>query len=83
MFSALLKTYYCEKNGIKPENLYVVSVIPCTAKKFEAAREELGGYTDSALTTRELAKMIKEAGIDFANLTRTFPAATCTKKCWV
>ena len=69
MFSALLKTYYCEKNGIKPENLYVVSVIPCTAKKFEAAREELGGYTDSALTTRELAKMIKEAGIDFANLT--------------
>ncbi len=69
MFSALLKTYYCEKNGIKPENLYVVSVIPCTAKKFEAAREELGGYTDSALTTRELEKMIKEAGIDFANLT--------------
>ena len=68
MFSATLKTYYCEKNGIKPEDLFVVSVIPCTAKKFEAARPELGHYTDAALTTRELAKMIKEAGIDFANL---------------
>lgn len=68
MFSALLKTYYCEKHGIKPENLYVVSVIPCTAKKFEVSRDELGHYTDAALTTRELAKMIKEAGLDFANL---------------
>ncbi len=68
MFSALLKTYYCQKNGIDPKNLYVVSVIPCTAKKFEVTREELGNYTDSAITTRELAKMIKEAGIDFANL---------------
>ena len=68
MFSALLKTYYCEKNGIKPEDLYVVSVIPCTAKKFEVSRDELGHYTDAALTTRELAKMIKEAGIDFANI---------------
>lgn len=68
MFSALLKTYYCEKNGINPENLYVVSVIPCTAKKFEVSRDELGHYTDAALTTRELAKMIKEAGIDFVNI---------------
>lgn len=71
MFSALLKTYYCQKNGIDPKNLYVVSVIPCTAKKFEVTREELGGYTDSAITTRELAKMIKEAGVDFANLPDT------------
>ncbi|MDE7162491.1 MAG: [FeFe] hydrogenase, group A [Clostridia bacterium] len=71
MFSALLKTYYCKKNGIDPKNLYVVSVIPCTAKKFEVTREELGNYTDSAITTRELAKMIKEAGIDFANLPDT------------
>lgn len=71
MFSALLKTYYCQKHGIAPENLYVVSVIPCTAKKFEITREELGKYTDSALTTRELAKMIKEAGIDFVNLEDT------------
>ncbi len=68
MFSAVLKTWYCEKNGIKPENLYVVSVIPCTAKKFEITRDALKGYTDAALTTRELAKMIKEAGIDFANI---------------
>lgn len=68
MFSAVLKTFYCEKHGIDPKNLYVVSVIPCTAKKFEVSRDELGHYTDAALTTRELAKMIKEAGIDFANL---------------
>ena len=68
MFSALLKTYYCQKNGIDPKDLYVVSVIPCTAKKYEITREELGNYTDAALTTRELAKMIKEAGIDFVNL---------------
>lgn len=68
MFSAVLKTYYCEKNGIDPKNLYVVSVIPCTAKKFEVSRDELGHYTDAAITTRELAKMIKEAGIDFVNI---------------
>lgn len=68
MFSALLKTYYCQKNGIDPKDLYVVSVIPCTAKKFEITREELGNYTDAALTTRELAKMIKEAGVDFVNI---------------
>lgn len=68
MFSAVLKTYYCQKHGIKPENLFVVSVIPCTAKKFEISREELGHYTDAAITTRELAKMIKEAGIDFVNM---------------
>ncbi|MDE7380190.1 MAG: [FeFe] hydrogenase, group A [Clostridia bacterium] len=71
MFSALLKTYYCQKNGIDPKNLYVISVIPCTAKKFEVTREELGNYTDAAVTTRELAKMIKEAGIDFVNLPDT------------
>ena len=68
MFSAVLKTYYCEKNGIDPESLYVVSVIPCTAKKFEVTRDELGHYTDAAITTRELAKMIMQAGIDFVNL---------------
>ncbi|MCM1438673.1 MAG: NADH-dependent [FeFe] hydrogenase, group A6 [Roseburia sp.] len=71
MFSAVLKTYYCQKHGINPKDLYVVSVIPCTAKKFEVTREELGGYTDCAITTRELAKMIKEAGVDFANLPDT------------
>lgn len=71
MFSAVLKTYYCQKNGIDPENLFVVSVIPCTAKKFEVTRDELGHYTNAAITTRELAKMIKEAGIDFVNLEST------------
>ena len=68
MLSAVLKTYYCEKNGIDPANLYVVSVIPCTAKKFEITRDELGHYTDAAITTRELAKMIMQAGIDFVSL---------------
>ena len=68
MFSAVLKTYYCEKHGIDPKKLFVVSVIPCTAKKFEVTRDELGKYTDAAITTRELAKMIKEAGVDFINL---------------
>lgn len=71
MFSAVLKTYYCEKMGIDPKDLYVVSVIPCTAKKFELNRDELGHYTDACITTRELAKMIKEAGIDFVNLPDT------------
>ena len=46
----------------------MVSVIPCTAKKFEVTRDELGHFTDAAITTRELAKMISEAGIDFVNL---------------
>ncbi len=68
MFGALLKTYYCEKNGIDPKNLYVVSVIPCTAKKYECTRPEMNGEVDTALTTRELARMIKTAGIKFADL---------------
>ena len=68
MFGALLKTYYCEKNGINPEDLYVVSVIPCTAKKFEVIREEMAGTVDVALTTRELGQMIQGAGINFENL---------------
>lgn len=75
MFSAVLKSYYCEKYNKDPKNLFIVSVIPCTAKKFEVTRDELGHYTDVALTTRELAKMIKEAGIDFVNI----PAAEYDK----
>ncbi len=71
MFSAVLKTYYCEKNGIDPKNLFVVSVIPCTAKKFECQRPEEGGYTDMAITTRELARMISEASLNFATLPDT------------
>ena len=69
MFGAVLKSYYCQKNNIDPKNLFVVSVIPCTAKKFEVTREEQrnGDFddVDVALTTRELGRMIREAGIDF------------------
>ena len=68
MFGALLKSYWCEKNGIDPKNLYVVSVIPCTAKKYECHREEMEGDVDAAITTRELARMIKTAGIKFTEL---------------
>ncbi len=81
MFGGLLKTYYCEKNGIDPKDLYVVSVIPCTAKKYEASRPEMGGEVDTALTTRELARMIKTAGIDFNSLPEEAfdnPFATCS-----
>lgn len=71
MFGAVLKSYYAEKMGIDPSKMFVVSVMPCTAKKFEAERPELAstGYPDidEVLTTRELAEMIKEAGIDFRN----------------
>ncbi len=73
MFGAVIKTYYAQKMGLDPAKIYVVSVMPCTAKKFEAKREELAnssGYADvdTVITTRELAAMIKEAGIDFVNL---------------
>ncbi len=72
MLGALIKTYYAKEVGISPQNIVSVSVMPCTAKKFEAEREEMNssGYkdVDYVLTTKELAKMIKEAGIDFKNL---------------
>ncbi|MCX7772959.1 MAG: NADH-dependent [FeFe] hydrogenase, group A6 [Clostridia bacterium] len=72
MFGAVLKSYYAEKMGLDPAKIFVVSVMPCTAKKYEAERPELAstGYPDidEVLTTRELAQMIKEAGIDFRNL---------------
>ncbi len=72
MLGALLKSYFAEKNNIDPSKVFVVSIMPCTAKKFEAQRPELSatGYpdVDVVLTTRELARMIKEAGIDFARL---------------
>jgi NADP-reducing hydrogenase subunit HndD len=72
MFGAVLKTYYAKKMNIEPEKIVVVSIMPCTAKKFEAGRPELSaaGYpdVDYVLTTRELAQMIDEAGIDFVNL---------------
>jgi len=69
MVGVLAKTYYAEKVGIEPKDIVMVSIMPCTAKKAEAAREELNkdGYSnvDYVLTTRELAKMFKEASIDF------------------
>ncbi len=73
MFGALAKTYYAEKMGIDPKNLYVVSIMPCTAKKFEAKREEMKSNpnlydVDTVLTTRELGKMLRQMGIDFASL---------------
>lgn len=68
MFGALSKTYYAERTGIDPEKIVSVSVMPCTAKKFEMAREEMAGDVDYVLTTRELAKLIKIHGIDFLNL---------------
>ncbi len=72
MEGAMIKSYYAEKAGIDPHDIAVVSVMPCTAKKYEAIRPELGHDgmrdVDEVITTRELAHMIKEAGIDFANL---------------
>ena len=86
MFGAVAKTYYAEKTGIDPRNIVVVSIMPCTAKKYEAKRPEMKGAfeywkdklnlkenesffdVDYVLTTRELSRMFKETGIDFAHL---------------
>ena len=72
MFGAIAKTYYAQEEGIDPEALTVVSVMPCTAKKYECQRKEMRDSgvqdVDYVLTTRELAQMIKEAGIDFLSL---------------
>ena len=72
MFGAVAKTYYADKINIKAQDMIVVSIMPCTAKKFECERPEMrdSGYqdVDYVLTTRELAMMIKQAGIDFDKL---------------
>lgn len=73
MEGAIIKSYFAEKNNLNPEDIFVVSIMPCTAKKYEKEREELRsseGYkdVDAVLTTRELAKLIKRAGINFAKL---------------
>ncbi len=72
MAGALIKTYYAQKADVDPKSIVNVSVMPCTAKKFEAKRPEMGmnglADVDYVITTRELARMIKEAGIDFAAL---------------
>ncbi len=72
MFGAVLKTYYAEKMGLDPKNIVSVSVMPCTAKKFEIGRDDQDAAgvpdVDISITTRELARMIKKAGLDFAKL---------------
>ncbi len=72
MFGALAKTYYAEKRNLNPADIISVSIMPCTAKKYEADRPEMrsSGYkdVDYVLTTRELAVMIKQAGLDFKSL---------------
>ncbi len=72
MFGALAKTYYAQKAGIDPAKIFSVSIMPCTAKKFEAQRPEMttSGYqdVDAVLTTREIARMFREAGIDLKTL---------------
>jgi iron-only hydrogenase group A len=77
MFGALAKTYWAQKTGRKPEDIFVVSVMPCTAKKYECGRPEMNGSgvqdVDVVLTTRELGRMIREAGLDFGAL----PDETC------
>ena len=73
MFGALAKSYYAEKIGVDPKNVYCVSIMPCTAKKLEAGRPEMSVNAglpdvDAVLTTREAAQMMREAGVDFLNL---------------
>ncbi len=71
MQGALLKSFYAKKIGVDPSRIFVVSIMPCTAKKYEAQRPELGSEypdVDAVLTTRELARMIRVAGIDFHKL---------------
>ena len=73
MEGAVIKTYYAQKNNIDPKDIVVVSVMPCTSKKTEAAREQLVNAdglkdVDIVITTRELARMIREAGMDFNSL---------------
>ena len=75
MFGALIKSYFAKKEEINPEKIYVVSVMPCIAKKFERQRDEMknnGLYdVDNVITTRELARMIKQANIEFTKLEDT------------
>ncbi len=72
MFGAVMKTYFAQKNGLDPKNIFFVSAIPCTAKKFEVQRDDQNAAgvadVDVAVTTRELGRMIEKAGIDFKAL---------------
>ncbi|OQA33884.1 MAG: NADP-reducing hydrogenase subunit HndC [Betaproteobacteria bacterium ADurb.Bin341] len=75
MFGALIKTYYAQKKGIDPKDIVVVALMPCSAKKFECNRPEMkdSGFkdVDFGITTRELGKMVHEAGIDLPNLPKS------------
>ena len=72
MFGAVAKTWYAKQIGVDPKNIFMVSIMPCTAKKFEVGREDQSAAgvpdVDVALTTRELARMIETAGLDFTSL---------------
>jgi len=73
MFGAIIKSYYAKKNNIDPSKIFVVSVMPCIAKKFERTRDDMQGVenlddVDAVITTRELARMIKQAHIEFVEL---------------
>ena len=73
MMGAIIKSYFAEKNGLDPKNIFVVSIMPCTAKKFEKERPQNAAVeglpdVDAVLTTRELARLIKRSGIQFKKL---------------
>lgn len=73
MMGAIIKSYFAEKNGLDPKDIFVVSIMPCTAKKYEKERPQNAAVeglkdVDAVLTTRELAKLIKRSGIDFVKL---------------
>ena len=68
MQGAITKTYFAQKHGIDPKDIFNVSIMPCTAKKYERARKQMPDDVDAVLTTRELAKMIKRAGINWQKL---------------
>ena len=71
MLSSVIKNIFAKKIGVSKESIYNVGIVPCTAKKDEIKRPQLKNETDAIITSRELAKMIQEAGIDFANLKET------------
>ena len=68
MVGAIIKSYFAKSHDIDPKDIFVVSVMPCTAKKYERQRKQMPNDVDAVLTTRELAKMIKRSGINWAKL---------------
>lgn len=68
MVGAIVKTYFAKKHNIDPKDIFVVSIMPCTAKKYERSRKEMPNDVDAVLTTRELAKLIKRSGINWSKL---------------